>query len=574
MSDPSDYSRPRPPTPMNNPPNPAAAKLRRLAEACAREQAPSPADLPAPPPADWQQTLHELRVHQIELEMQNAELHRAQAELTVAKDRYFDLYDLAPVGYLTLGDHGLILEVNLAAAALLGVPRKHLVRQQLARFISREDQDAYFLKRQQLFATGTPLRFDLRLVKPNGTTVWAHLRATAAREADGTPVARFVLSDITERKRADAAMQTAHAELEQQVAERTAELSQANAALQANHLFARETLRLARLAGWKANPHTDYLEWTDGIFEIIEVPKGRQPGLAEWLKFYLPEHISTLNDAITRCLDTGEQFALECRGTTGTGRMIWTEVRGFATAGSGSDAYVLGTLQDITERKQTELKLRQLSAAVEQSSTSIAITNLDGNIEYVNPEFCALTGYTLAELLGKNPRVLQSGQTSPATYRELWATLTAGHAWRGDFCNRKKSGELYWEAVAIAPIRDAAGQVTHYVGVKNDITELHRLQEALRKSQEEFRAIADYTVDWELWFGPDGKILWMNPAVERITGYTPAEMLAQPDFLAAFVAPVDYDLCAATFQGALGGSRGNDLECRCVHKNEIGRAHV
>ncbi len=146
--------------------------------------------------------------------------------------------------------------------------------------------------------------------------------------------------------------------------------------------------------------------------------------------------------------------------------------------------------RDITERKRAEEKLRQLSVAVEQSPASIVITNTAGDIEYVNPKFVEVTGYTLAEVLGKNPRVLKSDEKSPEDYRELWKTISEGKEWRGEFHNKKKNGELYWESASISPIRDFAGRVTHYVAVKEDITGrkkieadrdqlIHHLQEAL-----------------------------------------------------------------------------------------------
>ncbi len=121
-------------------------------------------------------------------------------------------------------------------------------------------------------------------------------------------------------------------------------------------------------------------------------------------------------------------------------------------------------------RKQAEEKLRQLSRAVEQSPASIVITNPAGDIEYVNPKFVQVTGYTLVEALGKNPRILKSGEKSPEAYRDLWETISAGKEWRGEFHNKKKDGELYWESASISPIRNLAGRVTHYVAVKEDIT--------------------------------------------------------------------------------------------------------
>jgi PAS domain S-box-containing protein len=182
------------------------AELRRQAEEIAHgTAAPSAENMGALSPEETRQLLHELRVHQIELEMQNEELRRAQVELDTARARYFDLYDLAPVGYCTLSEQGLILEANLTAATLLGVARGGLVQQPISRFIFQADQDINYLHRKQLFATGAPQACEMRMVKHDGTQFWAHLAATAAQDGDGAPAIRFVLSDVTERKQAEAA---------------------------------------------------------------------------------------------------------------------------------------------------------------------------------------------------------------------------------------------------------------------------------------------------------------------------------------------------------------------------------
>jgi PAS domain S-box-containing protein len=149
--------------------------------------------------------IHELRVHQIELKMQNNELCRAQAELNVARERYFDLYNLAPVGYFIVADDGRILETNLAGVNLLGVPRAAMVRQPITRFIFNEDQDVYYLHRRKLLATGKVSSCELRMVKADKTVFWVRLTATtpAVPERSGacsTPTSRVVLSDISEQK--------------------------------------------------------------------------------------------------------------------------------------------------------------------------------------------------------------------------------------------------------------------------------------------------------------------------------------------------------------------------------------
>jgi two-component system cell cycle sensor histidine kinase/response regulator CckA len=154
-------------------------------------------------PEDILVVLHDLRVHQIELDMQNEELRRTQAALGAERERYLNLYDQAPVGYCTIGDQELILEANLSVATLLGVARDALVKQPISRFILKEDQDIYYLFRKQPFAAGKPQECELRMTTVDGTTFWAHLQATVAQAEDGAPECRIVITDITARKQAE-----------------------------------------------------------------------------------------------------------------------------------------------------------------------------------------------------------------------------------------------------------------------------------------------------------------------------------------------------------------------------------
>lgn len=129
------------------------------------------------------------------------------------------------------------------------------------------------------------------------------------------------------------------------------------------------------------------------------------------------------------------------------------------------------------QREKTETQLLKLSQAIEQSSASIVISNLEGKIEYVNPAFTNLTGYSFEESIGKNPSILKTGKTSAFEYAQLWQSLLQKKTWHGEFCNKKKNGELYWEYAVISPIVNEQGQVTNYVAVKENITERKRLQE-------------------------------------------------------------------------------------------------
>ncbi|OQX19847.1 MAG: hypothetical protein BWK76_03325 [Desulfobulbaceae bacterium A2] len=150
----------------------------------------------------------------------------------------------------------------------------------------------------------------------------------------------------------------------------------------------------------------------------------------------------------------------------------------------GEPQYLLGISDDITSQKHTEESLRKLSQAVEQSPVSILITDAAGNIEFVNSQFLQTSGYSFAEVAGQNPRIFKSGTTPDAQYQQLWQTISAGGVWRGEFHNKKKNGELFWEQATIAPIRNTEHRITHYVAVKEDITERKLLEEKLRQSQK------------------------------------------------------------------------------------------
>ena len=146
--------------------------------------------------------------------------------------------------------------------------------------------------------------------------------------------------------------------------------------------------------------------------------------------------------------------------------------------------FLVAFIRDITARKRTETVLRKMSQAVEQSSVSIVITNTYGTIEFVNPKFAEITGYSEEEAVGQNLRILQSGMTPPETYISLWATITAGTLWEGEFINKRKNGGLFWENAKISVLRDDNGSITHYLGVKEDITEKKSIMEQLVQSQK------------------------------------------------------------------------------------------
>ncbi len=209
--------------------------------------------------------------------------------------------------------------------------------------------------------------------------------------------------------------------------------------------------------------------------------------------------------------------------------------------------YFVGVTHDLTRLKRAEDRLLTLSAAVEQSPIAVMIANRDGEIEYVNSRFATLTGYRPHELIGQNPRMLQSKRTQGDQYRRLWDNILAGVEWRGQIQDRRKDGELYWASEIITPLRDAAGEITHFLAIQQDITEQKRDKEALFESEQRFRQVAEMAGEWLWEQDQDGRYTFSSSAVEDVLGMTPDEVIGKT-YLDLFAGPPSRGSAAENMQ--------------------------
>jgi len=198
-------------------------------------------------------------------------------------------------------------------------------------------------------------------------------------------------------------------------------------------------------------------------------------------------HAETHNDFISEYLRSGASKII------GTGRRVEAQRKDgrlipiyltISKVQQGEDVSFTGIMHDLSGEEQKDAELQQLSRAVEQSPVSILITNTEGNIEYVNPRFCHMTGYSADEVIGENPRFLNSGQTSTEDYRGLWGTISKGGIWRGVFQNKTKSGDLFWLSSSVCPVHDQAGEITHYISISEDITEARKKESMLAQAMK------------------------------------------------------------------------------------------
>ena len=187
------------------------------------------------------------------------------------------------------------------------------------------------------------------------------------------------------------------------------------------------------------------------------------------------------------------------------------------------------TGRDLTDAHAAEEQLSELRLAVQQSSQSIVIADLTGRVEYANDASSKSSGYTTEELVGQNQRMLHSGLTPAATYTDMWATLRRGEVWQGEFINRRKTGELYVESVRISPVRQPDGQITHYLAIKEDITDQKRTQDAIRESKTLLQCVIDAIPDWIYVKDRAHRFVLVNEQCARECGLTPAEMVGRAD---------------------------------------------
>ncbi len=516
-----------------------ASDLRQNAEEVLAGQAPrSPEDIAALSPEEIQRTLHELRVHQIELEMQNEELRAAQAALEASRARYFDLYDLAPVGYFTLSEKGLILEANLTAATLLNVARGALVKQPLTRFILPDDQDIYYRHSKQLFETGQPQVCEMRMQRTDSPPFWARIEATAAQDPDGVPICRSAISDITEQKRAQETLalnalrkQTLldlHLMMnESQSATLEFVLEGIQEACGSQFSFIGlmdETESFMTIRAWSKDtmaqcssmdkpihfPISEAGLWGDCVrqrkvvtINDYETPspgkKGYPAGHVPIRRFLsVPIFDGKKIVAVAAVANKKEPYTQDDdRALTSLLNKMWEILRRKQAEETlqeanrelqASQTATLNIIEDLKEenqvRKAKEAELEKVTMAIEQAGEVIMITDPAGMIQYLNPAFETVTGYAREEAVGKTPGILKSGQQDQTFYQNLWETITSGRIWQGRMVNQRKDGTLYTEDATISPVFDAAGKIINYVGVKRDVTAHLELTSQLQQAQK------------------------------------------------------------------------------------------
>ena len=326
-------------------------------------------------------------------------------------------------------------------------------------------------------------------------------------------------------ERANRALRKSHEELEGRIQERTAELAESE------ERFAL-ALRGVGAGIWGLDPITGKGWSSDRFKELLGYSEGdAADSYSDWAHIVYRDDRDAFTSALQNHLHNRAPFNVVCRLLCKSGEFRWFRITGQALWDDNGRAYrMAGSIVDITEGKTAQDDLRKLSLATEHSPASVVITDRYGTIEYVNATFCDVTGYSEQEAIGRNPRILKSGNLAASYYKVLWDTILAGKTWKGDFINKKKNGEQYWESASISPIQNDEGEITHFVAVKQDITERKKAEEAIKNSQQRLGQIIDFLPDPTWVIDDENKVVTWNRAMEKLLDIKAEDMVGKGDY--------------------------------------------
>jgi len=394
------------------------------------------------------------------------ERKQAETKLLNSERRFRELIELAVDGILIGSPEGIIVEANTYMQKLTGRSLENLIGLNISELFKNDTLKNKPL-RYDLLKKGRTITSERDILQPDGKIVPIEMHTKMMPD----DTYQSIFRDITERKKAEESLRHSE-EKYKSLVESTSDIIWET---DADGLYTYVSPQFENILGYKPDetigksPYT-FIS-TDLLNEIIARIESREDNTDP---FYLLVNKFRHRD--------GHHVYFETSGVP-----IHDE--------NGNLKGYRGISRDITKRYLAEKELHKLITVVQQSPNSIIITNLDGKIEYINPAGCAISGYSMEEVIGKKPSIFKSGKTPNKVYTTLWQTILAGKEWKGILNNKKKNGEYFYESASILPIRDADGTITHYLGIKEDISQRLSAEEALKESEERYRKLFEASPD-------------------------------------------------------------------------------
>ncbi|CAG0959781.1 MAG: PAS domain S-box protein [Candidatus Methanoperedens sp.] len=428
--------------------------LRKQAERALKGRT---ADLQKLSTKDVQHLVHELQVHQIELEMQNEELRRTQSELEDSRNRYYKLYDFAPIGYFTFDKNGLIIEVNLTGANILGIERSLLIKKLFSLYIDFSSRNVFYLHLRQVFKANTRQNCEVKLVDKNKNKFDVQLESLAVQDIKGNfSQCRTAIIDVTERKKAEEAIR----ESEERYRSLVESANDIIAMISPDGIIISLNTAFERITGWSRE------EWLGKKF----------PPLIH------PDDLPKTMDVFQRTMNGKTMPSSELRLLANSGDYVCVE---YVTTPLLKDEKVIGILnvvRDITERKLTEEKIKEQAALLDKAHDAIAVRDLEHNIIYWNNGAQRLYGWTAKEVTGKNAdELLYKGKPSKPIEAEK-SVIEMGE-WTGELGQVTKESKEIIVQSRWTLVRDSEDKPKSILIINTDITEMKKLEAQLLRAQ-------------------------------------------------------------------------------------------
>ena len=399
----------------------------------------------------------------IEKKRLEQERRLARLALRASEERFRALIENSSDGILLIARGATVSYASPSSERVLGYAQDEVIGQDVRSFLHQEDRavTAAMLERLQR-APGMTTTAVFRCRRRDGS--WAWIEATARNALNEPAIQAIVVNfrDVTESRRTMDALRESELRY-REIFENTSEC-----------IFLLDVTPDGRFRLVGLNPAEE---------KAVGISSAYSSG--KFLADVVPESTARSAEAnYRRCLSGGTIISYDEDLELPTGRRSFHTTLIPVRNAAGDIYRIVGIAQNVSERRRLEEEMRRLVAAIEQAAETVMITDLDGVIEYVNPAFTTVTGYSREEALGKTPRILQSGKHDQEFYRNLWTTLENGETWLGHLVNRRKDGALYEEDASISPVRDENGKCVRYVAVKRDVTQEIALESQLRQSQK------------------------------------------------------------------------------------------